>query len=149
MIWEENKNILIKMNETLLTEKNQNDIIIKIESGFVEKECKHIWRRECPICKKEIFHTNKCNYKHALHLRLKCKSCARKSFDKEIIHYSRECPRCHEQVFYSNKWKMERAKIAETICKRCYQKSVQDSNISYDKNRSCCIHTRLSDNGCR
>ena len=77
------------------------------------------FKRNCPICDKEIGYTCEKNYNYAEKTKKLCNSCTVKRSNKEIGTFKRNCPQCNEEILYKNEKGCNRANNNGILCRKC------------------------------
>ena len=88
------------------------------------------WKRNCPMCNKEIFYGYKHDYIKGYKENTKCSRCRqigkshyipfrRKKYTNETPIYKRNCPKCGEELFNKSKWYIDGCIKSDRLCRKC------------------------------
>ena len=76
-----------------------------------------MYKRNCPDCAKDIFHTTRKACNKALKKNSKCRSCSRDTKIPKILE--RNCPNCKKLLLYTNKYARNNAEQKNCLCDSC------------------------------
>lgn len=95
-----------------------------IKTTLKEKECKDIWKKECPRCGKVIFYSSMGNLKRSVKKNSVCNVCrpGGKGFVHKKTDFERLCPKCNRVLVYKVASEKNRAEKKKLLCVSCVQK---------------------------
>lgn len=116
--------------------KCQSDILFKNidylrnSKNKLCKSCSHIKYeinipliRMCPVCKNEIYYSNKYRYKESVEFNKTCKLCRRNKNRPKNLDLKRLCPKCGDDIFYANKQSYNVSLKNNSMCIHCHTRS--------------------------
>ena len=82
------------------------------------------FKRQCPVCSSDIYHTSKCNLMKMVRLNSCCAKCRGKSQRKYSVEkLERVCPKCECNINYDSIKLYNQAMSRNSMCKMCSYKN--------------------------
>jgi endogenous inhibitor of DNA gyrase (YacG/DUF329 family) len=91
------------------------------------------YKRQCPICNGDVYHSNQKTLNNALKTNNPCRSCSQKISNKKPKIFKRNCPECGNEISYMKENTMKNAELKKKICISCKTKG--ENNPMYGVHR--------------
>lgn len=141
MIWEEKRNMEPMKNELKQNEGGEGNITTETKNAFVKNTCGNTtnekkWKRNCPKCGNDVFHTTESMRNWFNKLNTPCRSCYRLSLikPKPKNEWERKCPDCGISIFHKRKYVRDKFNKQKRFCKKCRQKGSRSVKFGKKQN---------------
>jgi len=103
------------------------------------------YKRNCPKCQREVYHTDKYNRNSAERKGNLCKTCISDTLRSPTSDLKRKCPRCKKELKYTSTGNCRDAEKKGTCCKKCLSNSGEEFKQNCRTCNSIIIYKRESD----